>query len=81
VTLADHARANAMGVKLSTSLPGIARRKTRVNALITRQSIHLRNNLLAKEMDARVKPAHDWLNKSLKLTAMRANGRRGMPWR
>jgi putative ABC transport system substrate-binding protein len=36
------------------SLPGIARRKTRVNALMTRQSI-----LLRKEMDARVKPAHD----------------------
>jgi ABC-type uncharacterized transport system substrate-binding protein len=35
------------------SLPGIARRKTRVNALMTRQSI-----LLRKKMDARVKPAH-----------------------
>jgi len=32
-------------------LPGIARRKTRVNALMTGQSIHLR-----KKMDARVKP-------------------------
>jgi len=25
----------------------------------TRQSIHLRNNLFAKKMDGRVKPAHD----------------------
>ncbi len=39
---------------LIPSLPGIARRKTRVNALMTRQSI-----LLRKKMDARVKPAHD----------------------
>src|SRR5262245_34768936 len=39
---------------LTSSLPGIARRKTRVNAPITRQSI-----LLRKKMDARVKPAHD----------------------
>jgi hypothetical protein len=36
------------------SLPGIARRKTRVNALMPRQSIFFR-----KKMDARVKPAHD----------------------
>jgi hypothetical protein len=36
------------------SLPGIARRKTRVNALMPRQSIQFR-----KKMDARVKPAHD----------------------
>jgi hypothetical protein len=49
-----------MGDKLRSSLPGIARRKTRVNALMTRQSIHLRKSLLAKKMDARVKPAHDW---------------------
>jgi hypothetical protein len=40
-------------------LPGIARQKTRVNALIPRQSIHLRKDFLAKKMDARVKPAHD----------------------
>jgi putative ABC transport system substrate-binding protein len=39
---------------LTPSLPGIARRKTRVNALMTRQSIVFR-----KKMDARVKPAHD----------------------
>jgi hypothetical protein len=26
---------------------------------MTRQSIHLRKDLLAKKMDARVKPAHD----------------------
>jgi hypothetical protein len=49
-----------MGDKLRSSLPGIARRKTRVNALMPRQSIHLRKDLLAKKMDARVKPAHDW---------------------
>jgi len=40
--------------RATSSLPGIARRKTRVNALVTRQSI-----LLRKKMDARVKPAHD----------------------
>src|SRR5262249_1297346 len=38
-----------------SSLPGL-----------TRQSIHLCENLLAKKMDARVKPAHDWLQKSLR---------------
>jgi hypothetical protein len=68
-----------MGVKLSSSLPGL-----------TRQSIHLRKDFLAKEMDARVKsaftrvfdallPAHDWLDKSPKLTPTHTNGRRGMP--
>jgi hypothetical protein len=31
-------------------------------------------------MDARVKPAHDWLDNSLKLTPVHAIGRRGMPW-
>src|SRR5262249_34818799 len=41
------------------SLPGIARPKTRVNALMPRQSIHLCKDFLAKKMDARVKPAHD----------------------
>src|SRR5215471_12221603 len=30
---------------------------------LTRQSIHLRKNLFAKKMDARVKPAHDELGK------------------
>jgi len=30
---------------------------------MTRQSIHLRKDLLARKMDARVKPAHDWLDK------------------
>src|SRR5262249_5945074 len=34
---------------LRSSLPGL-----------TPQSIHLRKGLLAKKMDARVKPAHDW---------------------
>jgi hypothetical protein len=40
--------------RATPSLPGIARRKTRVNALMARQSI-----LLRKKMDARVKSAHD----------------------
>jgi hypothetical protein len=35
---------------------------------LTRQSIDLRKNFLAKEMDARVKPAHDELAKQLKLS-------------
>jgi hypothetical protein len=34
---------------------------------LTRQSIDLRKNFLAKKMDARVKPAHDELTKQLKL--------------
>src|SRR5262245_24048541 len=38
------------------SLPGIARRS--VNALLTRQSIHLLKPF-AKKMDARIKPGHD----------------------
>jgi hypothetical protein len=37
---------------------------------LTRQSIDLRKNLLAKKMDARVKPAHDELAKQLKLAPM-----------
>ena len=37
-----------MGAKFRSSLPGL-----------TRQSIDLRKNFLAKKMDARVKPAHD----------------------
>src|SRR5262249_37555279 len=54
------------------SLPGIARRKTRVNALMTPQvgftrlaaqlgqaRVAVQSILLAKKMDARVKPAHD----------------------
>jgi hypothetical protein len=40
------------------SLPGIARRKTRVNALMTRQSI-LFAKILTKKMGPRVKPAGD----------------------
>ncbi len=40
--------------RFAPSVPGIARRKTRVNALMPRQSI-----LLRKKMDARIKPAHD----------------------
>jgi hypothetical protein len=31
---------------------------------LPRQSIHLCKKLLAKKMDARVKAAHDWLQKS-----------------
>jgi hypothetical protein len=38
--------------QIKASLPGL-----------TRQSIHLCKNLLAKKMDARVKPAHDPLDK------------------
>ena len=37
------------------------------------QSIDLRKNFLAKEMDARVKPAHDELAKQLKLAPMNPN--------
>jgi len=37
---------------------------------LTRQSIDLRKNFLAKKMDARVKPAHDELAKQLKLAPM-----------
>jgi hypothetical protein len=31
---------------------------------LTRQSIHLRKTFFAKKMDARVKPAHDRLDKA-----------------
>jgi hypothetical protein len=48
-----------MGANLRSSLPGL-----------TRQSIDLRKNFLAKKMDARVKPAHDELAKRLKLAPM-----------
>jgi hypothetical protein len=48
-----------IGAKLRSSLPGL-----------TRQSIDLRKNFLAKKMDARVKPAHDELAKQLKLAPM-----------
>jgi hypothetical protein len=52
---------------------------------LTRQSIHLRKDLLAKKMDARVisaftrvfdalLPAHDWLDKPLNLAPMRFRG-------
>jgi hypothetical protein len=44
--------------KLRSSLPGLAR-----------QSIDLRKNLLAKKMDARVKPAHDEFTMQLKFSA------------
>jgi hypothetical protein len=92
-----------MGVKLSSSLPGLTPQVgfTRLaahndaqlgQARVAVQSIHLRKDFLAKEMDARVLsaftrvfdallPAHDWLDKSPKLTPMHENGRRGMPWR
>jgi len=44
-------RGGAVGAKLRASLPGL-----------TRQSTHLRKkNFFAKEMDARVTPAHDRL--------------------
>ena len=54
-----------MRAKLRSSLPGL-----------TRQSIDLRKNFLAKKMDARVNPriksgdAHDELTKQLKLAPM-----------
>jgi len=32
---------------------------------LTRQSIQLRENLLAKKMDARIKPAHDPLERGM----------------
>jgi hypothetical protein len=51
----------ADSVKLRSSLPGL-----------TRQSIHLRKSSLAKKMDARVKPAHDWLDKPLKSSPPRS---------
>src|ERR1700751_6124817 len=41
-----------LGCKFRSSLPGLPR-----------QSIHVRKDLLARKMDARVKPAHDWLGK------------------
>jgi hypothetical protein len=44
--------AKPLGANLRSSLPGL-----------TRQSIHLRKDLLARKMDARVKPAHDRLDK------------------
>jgi hypothetical protein len=37
---------------------------------LTRQSIDLRKNFLAKKMDARVKPAHDEVTKQLKFARM-----------
>jgi hypothetical protein len=52
---------------IKTVIAGHSALKTRVNALMTRQSITLRKKLLAKKMDARVKPAHDALNKPAKL--------------
>jgi hypothetical protein len=42
---------------------------------LTRQSIDLRKNFLAKKMDARVKPAHDELAKQLKLAPMGSSPR------
>src|SRR5262249_61432836 len=50
---------NRVDTAYPPSLPGIARRKTRVNALMTRQSIPSNEALFL--MDARVKPAHDEL--------------------
>src|ERR1700737_1903747 len=57
-------RVRVMGANLRSSLPGL-----------TRQSIDLRKNFLAKKMDARVKPAHDELAKQLKLAPMRVRVR------
>jgi len=42
---------------------------------LTRQSIDLRKNFLAKKMDARVKPAHDEFAKQLKLAPMGSSPR------
>ena len=53
-----------IGAKLRSSLPGL-----------TRQSIDLRKNFLAKKMDARVKPAHDEFAKQLKLAPMGSSPR------
>jgi hypothetical protein len=53
-----------IGANLRSSLPGL-----------TRQSIDLRKNFLAKKMDARVKPAHDELAKQLKLAPMGSSPR------
>src|SRR5262249_61860695 len=55
----------ANSANLRSSLPGL-----------TRQSIHLRKVSLAKKMDARVKPAHDWLDESLNSSPMRSRGTR-----
>jgi hypothetical protein len=44
---------------MRSSLPGL-----------TRQSIDLRKDFLAKKMDARVKPAHDEFGKQLNLAPM-----------
>src|SRR6266446_8523504 len=44
---------------LRSSLPGL-----------TRQSIHLCKKLLAKKMDARVKPAHDWLEQRISIAGL-----------
>ena len=44
-------------VALDSSCPGIARRKTRVNALTTRASIEKKR--LLKKMDCRLKPGND----------------------
>jgi hypothetical protein len=49
-----------------SSLPGVARRKTRVNALMTRQSILFREKSFTKRMDPRVKPAGDGMMASRK---------------
>jgi hypothetical protein len=53
-----------IGANLRSSLPGL-----------TRQSIDLRKNFLAKKMDARVNPAHDELAKQLKLAPMGSSPR------
>jgi hypothetical protein len=57
-------RVRVIGANLRSSLPGL-----------TRQSIDLRKNFLAKKMDARVKPAHDELAKQLKLAPMGSSPR------
>jgi hypothetical protein len=48
---------------------------------LTRQSIDLRKNFLAKKMDARVKPAHDEFAKQLKLAPITPGGMGDAPCR
>src|ERR1700738_146944 len=55
---------------LRSSLPGL-----------TRQSIDLRKNFLAKKMDARVKPAHDELAKQLQCARMGSSPRMTASWK
>jgi hypothetical protein len=70
-----------MGAQLTSSLPGLTpqvgfTRRAAHNAAqlgqagVAMQSIDLRKDSLAKQMDARVKPAHDWFAKSFQLAPM-----------